>query len=70
MTNACIKVAKSNVEIYEILYKMHLTKDTFFYSEEFTETLLIAIAANLALTKRMTEEVEKNTSISFYTTKN
>ena len=70
MNRSCKQVAASNVEIYELLYQMHITKDTFFFSEQFSETLLIAIAANIALTKKISEEIENNQAISFYTTKN
>ena len=70
MNRSCKQVAQSNVEIYELLYQMHITKDTFFFSEQFSETLLIAIAANISLTKKISEEIENNQAISFYTTKN
>lgn len=68
MNKSCKQVAASNVELFEILYAMHLSKDPFFYSIEFTENLLIAIAANIALTKKINEEIDNN--IKFYTTNN
>ena len=68
MNKSCKEVAQSNVEIYELLYQMHITKNTFFFSEQFSETLLIAIAANIALTKKINEEIDNN--IKFYTTNN
>ena len=70
MNKSCRSVAASNIEIYELLYKMHITKDTFFFSEQFSETLLIAIAANIALTKRISDEIETNQTIIFSTTNN
>ena len=70
MTKASLSVAKSNVEIYELLYQMHITKDTFFYSDEFSETLLIAIAANIALSKKISDEINQDQTIIFSTTNN
>ena len=70
MNKSCRSVAASNVEIYELLYKMHLTKDTFFFNEQFSETLLIAIAANIALTKKISEAIDYNETIIFSTTNN
>lgn len=70
MNRSCKQVAASNVEIYELLYQMHITKDTFFFSEQFSETLLIAIAANIALTKKISDAIDYNETIIFSTTNN
>jgi len=70
MNKSCKSVAASNVEIYELLYKMHLTKDTFFFNEQFSETLLIAIAANIALTKKISDAIDQNETIVFKTSSN
>ena len=70
MNKSCRSVAASNVEIYELLYKMHLTKDTFFFNEQFSETLLIAIAANIALTKKISDAIDQNETIVFKTSSN
>lgn len=70
MNRSCKQVAASNVEIYELLYQMHITKDTFFFSEQFSETLLISIAANIALTKKISDAIDHNETIVFKTSSN
>ena len=70
MNRSCKQVAASNVEIYELLYQMHVTKNTFFFNEQFSETLLIAIAANIALTKRINDAIDHNETIVFKTSSN
>jgi len=70
MNKSCKQVAASNVEIYELIYKMHITKDTFFFNEQFSETLLIAIAANIALTKKISDAIDENETIVFKTSNN
>ena len=53
MSPASIKIVKTNLEIFETIYKLQQSKSKDFYFEEIEEMILLAIAANNALLDRM-----------------
>jgi hypothetical protein len=53
MSPASIKIVKTNLEIFETIYKLQQSKSNDFYFEEIEEMILLAIAANNALLDRM-----------------
>ena len=48
-----IAIIKTTIELTEVLYAMNKTKDSSIFSNEMAETLLIMLASNQALLRRL-----------------
>lgn len=56
-----LAIIKTTIELTELLYAFNKTKDQRLFSDELGETLLIMLASNQALLRRLeTYKIEEN----------
>lgn len=70
MTKSGKKMLKTNVEIFEILFKLHYEKNQDFYNDEIQEIILVAIASNHALIKSVERIENEDKILNLPTSKN
>ena len=70
MTKAQKGILKENINLLELIYKLHSEQSTAIFDEEISEAILLGICAQQALIKSFEREETKNNIINLPTSQN